>query len=134
MTKTLLTSLAVASLILAGCAGTDPTSPATASPTTTKAAPEPLEEAWSACFTPGTLADGRQTLILDTQGKDDAGGDSWERVECVFNELAMPSSVESHVTSTRALDGMQTDTWGEFSARWTYHPDDGLQITITRTK
>jgi hypothetical protein len=133
MTKTLI-PLAVAGLMLAGCgaaAGADPA--ATTAARTTTAAAEPLEDAWSACATPGTLADERRTLILDTEGEDDPGGDSFDSVMCVLNELGMPTSVESHITSTRALDGMQTDAWGEFSARWTYHPDDGLQITITRS-
>ena len=38
----------------------------------------------------------------------------------------------AHIESTRALDGYQQETFGEFSASWTYHPDDGLNMTITR--
>ena len=34
------------------------------------------------------------------------------------------------INSTRALDGMQTDSWHDITARWTYHPDDGLDITL----
>jgi|1185.fasta_scaffold41226_2 hypothetical protein len=31
---------------------------------------------------------------------------------------------------TRALDGMQTDSWPGYTARWTYQPDDALDIII----
>jgi hypothetical protein len=49
---------------------------------------------------------------------------------CVFNSLNVPSAVREHIGTTRALDGQQTDTWDDYTARWTYHPDDGLQMTI----
>ena len=42
----------------------------------------------------------------------------------------MPDAVRQHVSTTRALDGQQTDSWTGYTARWTYHPDDGLQMTI----
>ena len=38
--------------------------------------------------------------------------------------------VTQHIESTRALDGMQTDEWDDMKARWTYHPDDGLSLTL----
>jgi hypothetical protein len=31
---------------------------------------------------------------------------------------------------TRALDGRQSETWEDFSASWTYHPDNGLDVLI----
>lgn len=49
---------------------------------------------------------------------------------CVFDKLAVPDAVRDHVASTRALDGQQTDSWGGYTARWTYHPDAGLKMTI----
>jgi hypothetical protein len=42
----------------------------------------------------------------------------------------MPERVQNHVSSTRALDGIQEDTWNDYSAQWTYHPDHGLNVTI----
>ncbi len=42
----------------------------------------------------------------------------------------MPERVRNHVASTRALDGIQEDDWNGYSAQWSYHPDDGLSITI----
>lgn len=43
----------------------------------------------------------------------------------------MPESVKAHMFATRALDGRQTDTWPGFSASWSYHPDDGMDLVIT---
>lgn len=37
----------------------------------------------------------------------------------------------AQMDSTRALDGMQTAEWDTFEAKWTYHPDDGLDVIIT---
>jgi hypothetical protein len=36
----------------------------------------------------------------------------------------------TEIDNTRALDGMQRDSWRKFKASWTYHPDDGLNIVI----
>jgi hypothetical protein len=33
--------------------------------------------------------------------------------------------------NTRALDGMQTASWGNYEASWTYHPDEGLDVVVT---
>jgi hypothetical protein len=49
---------------------------------------------------------------------------------CMVRDLHMPNAVMQHILSTRALDGQQTDSWPGYTARWTYHPDDGLQMTI----
>lgn len=53
-----------------------------------------------------------------------------DNLTCLVGELHMPDAVMQHVLSTRALDGQQTDSWPGYTARWTYHPDDGLQMTI----
>jgi Putative peptidoglycan binding domain len=49
---------------------------------------------------------------------------------CVIEELAPPARVVRRIESTRALDGMQEESWDNFSALWTFHPDDGLSLTI----
>lgn len=75
-------------------------------------------------------ADDGDTLILDTKGKEDSDGLSTEDVACVLNSLDVPDAVLQHIDTTRALDGQQTDSWSGVDARWTYHPDDGLDITL----
>lgn len=91
----------------------------------------PLEEAFATCDEAGRIADEGHTLIVDTKGDDDATGDSFVDLACLLTELDAPSSVTAHMDSTRALDGMQTTNWDKFDARWTYHPDRGMGLTIT---
>jgi hypothetical protein len=90
-----------------------------------------LNQAAAKCGVTTAIADNGKTLSLDTKGKEDLAGDSLTSVTCVLSELDAPTSVIDHISSTRALDGQQTDTWGAVSARWTYHPDAGLEITLT---
>lgn len=73
------------------------------------------------------VEDGGHTLIMMVGG---GNGMSNDTMTCVFNSLDVPASVREHIGTTRALDGQQTDSWDDFTARWTYHPDDGLQMTI----
>lgn len=72
------------------------------------------------------IEDGGQTLAMTVGGAYMSTG----TMDCVFDQLGVPAAVRDHVSTTRALDGQQTDSWPGYSARWTYHPDDGLQMTI----
>lgn len=72
------------------------------------------------------VEDNGQTLVLTVGG----AYMSTSTADCVFTKLSVPDAVRQHVATTRALDGQQTDSWSGYTARWTYHPDDGLQMTI----
>lgn len=37
----------------------------------------------------------------------------------------------SEIGQTRALDGRQKASWGKVEASWSYHPDRGLDMTLT---
>ena len=78
------------------------------------------------------VADKGTTLTLTTAGKSgkSASYTDIEDVACVLTELEVPSYVTSHIDSTRALDGQQTDEWDGISARWTFHPEDGLHLVL----
>jgi hypothetical protein len=91
-----------------------------------------------------TLADGDHTMIIDTPSDDavvesgptDDGTTTYAQVSCILQSLDTPQSVISQLDATSALDGMQTGTWQDqagdsFSAKWTYHPDNGLDLIIT---
>jgi hypothetical protein len=74
------------------------------------------------------LSDKGKTLELDGVYKylvSDA------QFACVLSTVAMPSSVKSKLSMTRALDGIQNAKFGKISVDWSYHPDDGLSITFT---
>lgn len=90
-----------------------------------------LEEAAEYCEVAGdVLRDEGRSMTLDTMGEEDYVGDEIEVVACVLTELDTPDYVIDHIDSTRALDGQQTDEWDDIEARWTYHPDVGMQLTL----
>lgn len=93
--------------------------------------PTGLADAARSCSA-GELADDDHTLMLDMMGEDyGSGSETIEDVACVLAALDAPSAVAYRMDGTRALDGMQSATWGAYSATWTYHPDDGLDLIIT---
>lgn len=54
----------------------------------------------------------------------------FETLACVLGLSGVPDRVISQISSTRALDGMQSAEWDGFGAQWTYHPDAGMNFTI----
>lgn len=80
--------------------------------------------------TDARVDDGGKTLIINSSGDPIKSLVDTQTVACVLDELNATGAVRSHIESTRALDGRQTDSWDGFTAAWTYHPDDGLDITI----
>lgn len=56
-----------------------------------------------------------------------------EGTRCVLADLDTPQRVIDHFDYTRAIDGQQTDQWPGYEARWTYHPDSGIDMTIWET-
>jgi hypothetical protein len=79
-----------------------------------------------------------QTLTIDgafAQDEDDDNLTAFGLFDglffnCVMEATQAPQRVQNRIESTTALDGMQDDAWGPYQAMWTFHPDDGLQITI----
>lgn len=80
--------------------------------------------------TDAQLGDGGKTLIINSSGDVIKSIVDTQTVSCVLDYLKTPAAVRAHISGTRALDGRQTDSWDGFTAAWTYHPDDGLDITI----
>lgn len=99
---------------------------------TTTAVPQdtPIESAAKSCGVTANVEDNGATIVFDTRGEEDYSGDSFDDVACVLVELDTPSRVTSAMDSTRALDGTLTDSWDVFQARWNYHPNSGLNLTI----
>jgi hypothetical protein len=93
--------------------------------------PDPLAETSKTC-TAGTLADNDHTLIVDMAGDDPGTGTATiDDILCVLAELDAPQAILAQMEATRALDGMQSATWSTYNAKWTYHPNDGLDLIIT---
>jgi len=136
MTRTTITAaLAAIALTITGCgtggfnAGT-PTTSTTPSPTTLTERDQ-LYAAHYDCST-GEQPDD-DTLTIDTAGKDyNSGDDALSGLGCVLDALDTPAYVIARMEATRALDGTQTATWDGYTATWTYHPDDGIDVIISR--
>jgi hypothetical protein len=77
------------------------------------------------------VGDDGDTLTIDRMGAEESPGATFTQFDCIIEELDVPDSVVDRIENTRALDGYQDATFGEFAASWTYHPDDGLNMTIT---
>lgn len=116
-------------VLLAGCGGAPAATP------TPSAAESRIVTAAKAC--PGARnahGDGGKSMTLDTKGEDDRDGDTMAVVACYLRELETPDYVIQHIDSTRSLDGQQTEEWDGIKARWTYHPNRGLIITLVDTE
>jgi hypothetical protein len=93
----------------------------------------PFEDVQARCDPAGsgtTIADDGKTFVIDSSGEEDSSGISYESFSCILNAINMPTAVQSHIGDTRALDGRQEDSWEGFTASWSYHPDDGLDMII----
>jgi len=94
-----------------------------------------LSDAVGGCLlSPSVVQDEGRSAFLDNSGDDFGSGDlTIAQVFCVLDGLDTPDAVINHMSQTRSLDGTQSDTWNDFSATWTYHPDNGLDIIIKLT-
>ena len=114
----------VATVVLGGCAA--PEGPG--------AGQTPLQAARSACssvsLSSAKLGDEGYSLTLDMRGDDDQVGLAIESIDCILEALDVPDATKEKMRSTRALDGMQSASWGDITATWTYHPDSGLDVIL----
>lgn len=55
--------------------------------------------------------------------------DAYLAIVAINKALNLPESVLNKMESTRALDGMQSYSNDELEITWTYHPDNGLEIS-----
>lgn len=135
----------LAAVALAGCASptgsvVEAASASATSPTaeTIPATPSLRDAVYGCDMHVSVLMDDGETLMLDGAGEDDSHNSSsthsMEEIACILVELGTPDSIIGKMNSTRALDGMQTDSDGSFEYTWTYHPDDGIDIIITATR
>lgn len=76
------------------------------------------------------VRDGGSTLVLDGEGESE-GGLTITEIGCALGAISTPDSIIVQIEQTRALDGRQTATNDGYSYSWVYHPDTGLDVTVT---
>lgn len=79
-------------------------------------------------------ADKGVSLILSTAAEDDIDLEANQanifNVMCVLKRVKASAALQDRMLSTRALDGMQEADFRGIHASWTYHPDDGFNISL----
>lgn len=90
----------------------------------------PIEQAlWMCDGDEDTIesGDGGHTIIIDTANEYG----SVEGIECVMEELGTSDAIRSQMSSTTAMMGTQTAEQDGLAYSWSYHPDNGVNMTIT---
>lgn len=132
ITRSGIAALALATVAaLSACGGQ---AEVTAPTSTTTSTPPRISAAANSCAAGLSIQDDGKSISMVTKGKENVSRYSYTDVLCVLGALNAPAFVTSHIGQTRALDGMQSDEWDGLKARWNYHPDNGLDITVIDQK
>ena len=97
-----------------------------------------LEEAYNTCCKGSKteyakLGYDGMSLTIDTNPNDSKYSNYYEKdaiaaIQAINLYLGLPASLLEKMSSTRALDGTQTQNCGTYTATWNYHPDKGLKV------
>lgn len=117
----------------AGTAGSEAGGPSSSTSTSIPGKTK-IESALSECgISPADrnfdVGDGGYTLSIDGEGEEDSGAGITD-IACVLFALDVSDAVVGRIDNTRALDGTQEGSWGDFYATWSYHPDSGMSMVI----
>lgn len=80
------------------------------------------------------LADDESYLQIDTNPydiDDYTSSIAWEYVEDANKELGFTEALSKKMEQTRALDGTMEDENNDIKVSWTYHPDNGFEVTYS---
>lgn len=87
-------------------------------------------EACLASSDPGlTIDDDGRAMYLDGEGDESGGMNVFFQV-CILRELDVPDSVFDRISNTNSSMGVQEASWDNFEMSWTYHPDNGLNVSV----
>lgn len=89
-----------------------------------------LKEIADGCFLTKNLSSDKQSIKVDTKGKEDSDGDGISSAFCLLRAAVMPDFVFDSIRQTRALDGRVEETFDDYRVSWNYHPDSGLKLTL----
>ena len=75
----------------------------------------------------------KMSLTIDTNPDDSEyyniyEDDAISAIQAINLYLSLPASLLEKMSSTRALDGTQTQNCGKYTVTWNYHPDNGLKV------
>lgn len=120
----------LAGLLLAGCGSEG--GPALLDQTS------PVEEAHASCDETVTMAAGSaDNVVLGDEGHSIVFTGTFPSEEdftflaCVLTQLETSEAIVAQMDSTTAMMGRQTVEEEGFTYSWSYHPDNGINMTIT---
>lgn len=88
-------------------------------------------------FSFARVAEDGSYLFVDTNPSDEDEEMDYAAYLAILeiNEsLGLPESVNNKMEKTRSMDGIQTASGEGFEVSWTYHPDNGLEVTYSLTE
>jgi|GEM_PF-3750794 len=91
-----------------------------------------FSSAYASCGNPNgvTIGDSAKTLTINTKGNEDLYGASYLDASCVLDEIGVPQYIRDEIAATNALMGRQTANFDGVTISWSYHPDNGADITL----
>lgn len=72
------------------------------------------------------LAGDGKSAMIDSKNEDDQKG--VDAIVCMNMMLSAPDSLASKMSNTTAMAGNQSMSWGSYSATWSFHPKNGLDV------
>ena len=123
--KAPLASVVALALFVGACGSS---SPGDAPESATAEAKTPLEVAYAKCSTYEDTISGSgdgSSVTIDTGADGDTEG-----LLCVLDSLNVSESLTSRMENTNSLMGQVNMTEGGLEYSWSYHPDNGLLLTI----
>ena len=78
------------------------------------------------------VSDNGSAMYLDGSGEEDYSSLDYVDQFCVLNALDIPEIIVTRMNATSSLMGVQTGDWDGITASWTYHPNNGLDISLTK--
>lgn len=76
-----------------------------------------------------TLSDGNATLTLKSPNTP---LNTYETYKCIAEWTDMPEATQTKIGQTNGFSGMQSDSWDNLEATWSYNGDSGLTLILER--
>jgi hypothetical protein len=78
------------------------------------------------------VSDDGKSMFLDGSGENDYSSLGVVDQVCILAQLDVPEIIITRMNATNALMGAQTGEWDGITASWTYHPNNGLDVSLSR--
>lgn len=76
-----------------------------------------------------TIDEDGRSMYLNGEGEESGGMGVFSQV-CILEELGVPDSVFDRINNTNSTMGVQEASWDNFQMSWSYHPNNGLDVSV----